>query len=429
MRLNIVTTVMCTALLVAAFFCMHQPTPMTAEQRSNTAVFELLTDSPPTPMDPFLHRSKLENAMDAVKSQETSEVANKPVDGGIVALPTLPAPSMEPPSDASRAHTDRQPIEVPSSQLRSPQGRRKVVLPPRAPLVVALKPPRAPPTVEDFYEYEPPPGKGIVRNVRQSNKDVKKGVRVQFSSREGTTFLGPVHGANWRPVTDKCLVEFSEAMKLECADTTKELWKFYPQCSISRWCAYWSVGLWRSPFPPISELQKAIGVLRTSHISGSCTPDMLSLRTGAMVRDVVSKLSYTEPPDRVLVKVDECSIHSFSPLEIVAILSQECGDQPIVFSGDSMIRQSFQRLVHRIRGSDVSIDPSHFHTDIVYIVGTKGDYFSVLPDAIKEVRSKLQEQTVGDEYVNGFDYAAHMNTAGVDLGDMLFAMHFVAKRS
>ena len=237
-----------------------------------------------------------------------------------------------------------------------------------------------------------------------------------------TPVFGPLYDpAWWTP--GKCSIPYDEALRDYCTDVgTEEQLKAKPMCTVSKTCSFHQGGTYVKPLSVV-QLDTAYKALR-DRIKGktgsdSCTADTLTSRSdGSMNPLTFSKLAPFE-----LAEVQGCPIHHMSPMEAIAVLRKVGRGRPIVYSGDSLIRQPFHRLVTFLRGSNNSIDPSHFHTDIVYVIGTKGDDYSVLPDAVVELFPKNYSQALGNEYVGGFDYKRHLSNVSADIGDPLVIMH------
>ena len=241
------------------------------------------------------------------------------------------------------------------------------------------------------------------------------------ASATNTTFFGPLYDpAVWLPFSTQCVVLFTNATAQVCRRASWGHWFKLPQCSLGRWCAFWGAGRWKEPMavpqstPPAPQTQ-----------SPHDCPSLASARPPPF--DDVHRAAGTLAVDDqgVLTSVHGCPIPPLSRQSTLDVLTAAARGKPILFSGDSIIRQIFHRLVNHLRGSNVSTDASPFHIDIVYVVGTKGDYFAPLPDSILELRGPKFEQSVGDEYKTNFSYSGLLRKARLNIGNPLLILHFL----
>ena len=184
------------------------------------------------------------------------------------------------------------------------------------------------------------------RNATASvNSSLRRG---EPQRRPYAPFLGPLHGQLWVPDSRRCLVFFNNVTTSRCARTSPRYWRRFPECSLGRWCAVWAAGKWRRRLMA-GHLESLTGLFLSkakSVASSGCGQDDLSLRTAKRsAPNALMKELLLSRKDGFLALVNGCPIAPPpSPFDTLALLRAAARGKPILFSGDSIIRQVFHRL-------------------------------------------------------------------------------------
>ena len=309
------------------------------------------------------------------------------------------------------AATEAQSTAVPSTNAPTAEAETM------APAVIPARPRRTrPPVAQPVPRSE--------RRQRQVRAPHDPWVGVSQWPAHVPVVYGPLYDpAWWSP--GKCAIPYDDVLLQYCADVeTEEQFKAKPMCTVSKNCSFRQGGTYVKPLSvrQLDAVYKSVrDRMKETAGSESCTDDKLSSRSDAQIQP----LTFAAAAPFELQEIQGCPIHNMSPLEAIGVLRKAARGGPIIFSGDSLLRQYFHRLVTFLRGSKVSADAVHFHTDIVYTIGTKGDDYSVMADAVVEVFPESFRQILGDEYAGGFDYNAHLTNVGADVGEPLLVIHFL----
>jgi hypothetical protein len=109
-----------------------------------------------------------------------------------------------------------------------------------------------------------------------------------------------------------------------------------------------------------------------------------------------TKFAFDGPDEAEVLRVagGACVLPSASPLQALAVLQHAAAGRGVLFSGDSMMRQVFLRLISTIRGQSELLADHYFHFDAVYVVTADGhDALVAIPG--NKVSPQLAKRTIG----------------------------------
>jgi hypothetical protein len=164
-------------------------------------------------------------------------------------------------------------------------------------------------------------------------------------------------------------------------------------------CGQWAAGRFSEALTP-ALLQQALTTYREAP---KCTPAELA---AAFAQKGAIRFTGVARSEQVEVTSGACAMRYSSPLEAIAVVAEAAKGGAVLFSGDSMMRQVFLRLIAHLRGQNAEpLGDHYFHFDAVYVVISDG-YDALVPLPKNTVTAQLVNTRIGSSAVTVGDVLA-----------------------